>query len=138
MSIDDLSPDVFGCSQLIALKGDPKDIKNAIKDILTANEDECWNEIKRFIISPGVDGNSHYDHKSALDLFWNYDETVAQGFVRKWAKSAGLKNPAIWNIIARTLRSIGWDFRAGYIIGIQDSLMDKRSKQREEQQEKAA
>ena len=114
------------CASVMALKGDPSDIKDSIRRVLLDESEECFKAMRPFIFAPGIDGNPHYDHKSALDHFYKKDAEMGGG-VRLYVDENGLKNPALWNMVARVLRSMGWDMKNGYIVGVQDRLEQKRN-----------
>lgn len=108
-------------------KGDPKDVKQMIKDVLFHNNEEAWKLMKRFILAPGINGNRHYDHCKALDHFLKKDRDDLGGKVTEWIDANGLRLPALWNMVARILRSMGWDLKNGYIVGIQDRIEQHRA-----------
>lgn len=112
-------------TELMALKGDPKDVQQMIKAVLLHNEEEVWQAMKRFIQAPGINGNPHYDHCKALDHFLKKDRELG-GHISEWIDTNGLRAPALWNMIARILRSMGWDLKNGYIVGIQDRIDQRR------------
>ena len=122
--------DSMTCSALAALKGDPVSLKANIREVILHNNEEAFKKMRPRIFAPGIDGNPHFDHKGALDPFYEKDAELG-GKVALFMRENGMKGPYLWTAIARVLRSMGWDMKNGYIVGIAQAIEDKRRNQSE-------
>jgi hypothetical protein len=127
-----MSKSLFKFSDVEAKKANPATTREIIKEVLKANDDQCADEIERFLMPPGVAGSREYDHAYAVGVLLKHDG-LNGGRIATVMEATGLSRRMLWEELVKVYRSVGFQIKHGRLVGLlEDKSADSNGDDRED------
>ena len=116
---------LFSFSEVEAKKASPITINQIIKDVLRASNDACYSEMEQWLLPPGVSGSRSFDQAYAVEVVLKHDSSNG-GRIASIMESHGLSRRLLWDRIQSVLRSVGFKFSHGRLVGLIEDMRDRK------------
>lgn len=122
---------LFSFSEVEAKKASPTTINQIIKDVMRASNDACYSEMERWLLPPGVSGSRSFDQAYAVEVVLKHDAQNG-GRIAVIMESQGLSRRLLWDRIQSVLRSVGFKFSHGRLVGVLEDMRDRKDSENDD------
>ena len=107
-------------SNVEAKNASPSTIRQIIADVFKANNDACFIECRPYLMSPGVDGSTQWDHCEVVNIILKHDKDLHRAIAAYMVENNIYKS-ALWRYVSNALKRAGFDMRQGRVAGLLES-----------------
>lgn len=113
-------------SEVEARRASPKTVQMDIREVIKANEDACWEDMKRYLIAPGVTGRKQWDQAYAMEILLQHDKKLG-GTLTDSILGGDLTYESLWTNLQRVLVKAGYKLQRGFIVDLLESPEERRA-----------
>ena len=115
---------LYSFADVEAKKATPATVSIIIKDVLRANEGECYSEIERYLMPPGFSGSRSFDQAYAVSKLLEFDAAEG-GRLATIMESTGMSRRILWDKLQGVLRGVGFKMQHGRLVGVLENKSDE-------------
>lgn len=111
---------LFNVSSADAKAEKPLTVRAYIQDVLLAQNGACYQEMEKYLISPGVSGSVSFDQCAAVMVLLDHDSDQGSAIAKLMDLQPALNYRVLWALLQAILRQVGFNIRYGRITGLND------------------
>ena len=104
-------------SNVEAQNASPATIRQIVGEVFKANNDACFKECRPYLMPPGVDGSTQWDHCEVVNIILRHDKSNG-GRIAAYMVENNLAKSALWRVVANSLKRAGFDMHNGRVVGL--------------------
>lgn len=104
-------------SKVEAKLAKPSNFRHIIGDVFKAKDDECWKECRPYLMPPGIDGSTQFDHCEVINILLKHDKLMS-GQIASYMIANGISKAALWKSVANCIKCAGFDIQHGRVLGL--------------------
>ena len=104
-------------SAVEAATGASDTLRAFIRTVFKHDDDRAFKEARPYLMPPGVEGNTAWDHKSVVDILLKHD-TKCGNCIAAYMIANSLSKAMLWPEVVKVLRKAGFKMNRGRVVGV--------------------